>query len=88
MPDNRPVSRRGVYKDLTLSPYEFQSPYGDTFKFSSEKRLEIYTRDVPKEVERVSKLIARHDLDDFIPQEIVSMIYRAVYKAFYRKVEG
>ncbi|MBO5870270.1 MAG: hypothetical protein J6Q89_05915 [Clostridia bacterium] len=39
-------SRRGVYYDLTESPYEYNSPYGDLFKFSSEKKLEIYTRDI------------------------------------------
>lgn len=88
MTEERPISRRGVYKDLNLSPYEFQSPYGDSFKFSSQKKLDIYTRDIPKEVERVKKLIARHELGGFIPPEIVTMIYRAVYKAFYSKVEG
>lgn len=86
MPDN-PVSKRGVYKDLNLSPYEYESPYGDLFKFSSAKKLEIYTRDIPKELDRVTKLITRHDLEDFIPVEIVTLIYRAVYKSFYRKIE-
>lgn len=84
---DNPVSKRGVYKDLNLSPYEFESPYGDLFKFSSAKKLEIYARDIPKEVERVTKLITRHGLEDFIPDEIVGMIYRAVYKSFYRKIE-
>ena len=83
-----PVSRRGVYNDLNLSPYEYTNPYGDLFKFSSQTKLDLYTRDIPKELERVQKLIARHDLDDFIPMEIVHLIYRAVYKSFYQKTEG
>lgn len=81
-------SRRGVYYDLTVSPYEYNTPYGDIFKFSSEKKLEIYTRDVPKELDRLQKLIDRHDLQEFIPEEIHQLLKRAVYQSFYRKVEG
>lgn len=81
-------SRRGVYYDLKKSPYEWTNPYGDLFKFSSKKKLEIYTRDAPREIERVEKLIARNNLTDFIPVEIVDLIKREVYRAFYRKIEG
>ena len=82
------VSRYGVYYDLTKSPYGYETPYGDLFKFSSPKKLEIYTRDIPKELERLEKLIARHELGDFIPDEIVQLLRRSVYQSFYRKVEG
>lgn len=82
-----PVTSRGVYNDLNLSPYEYVNPYGDVFKFSSKKKLEIYTRDVPGELERVQKLVGRWELDDFISMELLHTIYRAVYRAFYRKVE-
>ena len=81
------VSRRGVYYDLTQSPYEFQSPYGDSFKFSSEKKLEIYTRDIVKELNRVDALFDRHDLKTHIPDEIVDLVKRAVYRSFYKRVE-
>ena len=80
-------SRRGVYYDLTESPYEYTSPYGDLFKFSSEKKLEIYTRDVDKELKRVNDLFTRHDLNKFIPIEIIDLIRRAVYRSFYKRVE-
>lgn len=82
------VSRRGVYKDLNLSPYEFTSPYGDIFKFSSAKKLEIYTRDIPKEIERVSKCVGRLSLESYVPGEIIQILYRYTYKAFYDRVEG
>ena len=82
------VSRRGVYYDLEKSPYEYISSYGDLFKFSSQKKLDMYRRDIPKEIDRVSKLIARHNLGAFIPEEIKHLLYRAVYKSFYRKIEG
>lgn len=81
-------SRRGVYYDLEKSPYEFINSYGDSFKFSSAKKLEMYTRDIPKEINRVSKLIARHELEEFIPEEIKHLLYRAVYKSFHRKIVG
>lgn len=81
------VSTRGVYYDLTASPYEFTSPYGDVFKFSSKKKLEIYTRDVVKEVKRVDAIVMRNGLADYLPDHALSMIYTAVYRAFYRKIE-
>jgi len=77
-----------VYKDLTLSPYEYQSPYGDLFKFSSQKRLEIYARDVEKELSRVQKALYRNDLYRILPDEIIQLTYRSVFQAFYQKIEG
>lgn len=81
-------SRRGVYYDLSKSPYEYTTPYGDSFKFSSKKKLEIYTRDIVKEVTRLETLIIRNDLQGFIPDEIVQLLTKAVYEAFYHKIEG
>lgn len=80
-------SRRGVYYDLTESPYEFNSPYGDLFKFSSEKKLEIYRRDIVKEVKRVNDYFDRHDLKEYVPDEIIELVRRAVYRSFYKRVE-
>lgn len=81
-------SRRGVYYDLSKSPYEYHTPYGDLFKFSSKKKLEIYTRDVPKEVDRMKGVLTRTELDKLLPDEIVTLLYRTVYQGFYRSVEG
>lgn len=82
------ISRRGVYYDLNVSPYEYETPYGDIFKFRSQKKLDIYTRDIPKELERLDKLIERFELTSFIPEEINALLKRAVYESFYRKIEG
>ena len=82
------VSRYGVYRDLSQSPYEYESPYGDLFKFSSKKKLEIYSRDIEKEIDRVSKFVSRLDLVEFLDREIIQLIYRNTFKAFYRKIEG
>ena len=81
-------SRRGVYYDLTKSPFEFNSPFGDLFKFSSKKKLDIFTRDIEKELERVDKCIMRNDMQTFIPVEIYQLLRRAVYKSLYEKIEG
>lgn len=81
------ISRRGVYYDLTLSPYEYKSPYGEIFKFSSKKKLEIYTRDIPKELKRLDDLLERHGLRKSVPDEIVLMLRRRIYCAFYAYVE-
>lgn len=81
-------SRRGVYYDLTHSPYEYRTPYGECFKFSSKKKLEIYTRDIPKEVEKLEKIITRNDMQSFLPDEIVQLLIKTVYQSFYKVVEG
>ena len=82
------VSKRGVYYDLSLSPYEYETPYGDSFKFSSRKKLEIYARDIAKEIERMEKTLQRHGLMNYIPDEIIQLLYRSVYRSFYRNVEN
>lgn len=84
----KPKSRRGVYYDLTQSPYEYETPYGDLFKFSSQKKLEIYTRDIEKELERMTKVLNRHGLADYLPGEIIQLLYRTTFRCFYRKIEG
>lgn len=81
-------SRRGVYFDLTKSPYVSKSPYGDLFRFSSRKKQEIFDRDIVKEVERVNKFMQRNNLESFIPTEIQELIRRKVYSSFYKKIEG
>lgn len=82
------VSRYGVYRDLSKSPYEYVNPYGDCFKFRSQKKLDIYTRDIQKEIDRVSKFVSRLDLDDYLPKEIIQLLYRTTYQAVYDHVEG
>ena len=81
------VSRRGVYYDLSISPYEFKTPYGEIFKFSSQKKMEIYTRDIERELKRLEDVIDRNDMRSFIPEEIESLLNKALYRSFYKKIE-
>ena len=82
------VSRYGVYRDLEKSPYRYESPYGDIFKFRSQKKLDIYTRDIQKEIDRVRKFVGRMELDSYLPKEIIQLLYRSTYKALYDHIEG
>lgn len=82
------VSRYGVYRDLEKSPYVYTSPYGDLFRFRSQKKLDIYTRDIQKEIDKVSKFVGRRGLDSYLPGEIIQLLYRTTYKALYDHVEG
>ena len=83
---DRPVSRRGVYYDLSLSPYGYETPYGDIFKFPSQKKLDMYTRDVEKKLETIEKLIDKHELRRFIPDGTHHMLRRAVYQSMYNRL--
>lgn len=81
-------SRRGVYYDLEKSPFEYTNSFGDSFKFSSQKKLDMYTRDIVKELERLDKCITRNEMQSFVPEEIKQLLRRAVHKALYKKIEG
>lgn len=85
MTDDVKRSRRGVYYNLNESPYEYVTPYGDLFKFSSKKKLEIYSREIEKEMDRLDKAFEKTGAKDFLPGEIVQLIYRAAYRGFYKK---
>lgn len=88
MNDREPIkSVRGVYYDLTKSPYEYLTPYGDLLKFSSQKKLDIYTRDITKEKTRLDKVLERNNLQGYLTIEQITMLYRLVYIAFYKVVE-
>jgi len=36
------ITRKGVYLDLSKSPYEYKCKDGTVLKFSSEKKLQMY----------------------------------------------
>ena len=45
-------SARGVYYDLNLSPYEYIDDYGTVFKFSSQKKLDMFIYRIQKREEK------------------------------------
>ncbi len=82
------VSRRGVYYDLNKSPYEYLTPYGGLFKFRSKKRLSMYIREIEKETMRADAFLFRNNMCEFVSEPALKAIYKAVYLAVYRKIEG
>lgn len=50
-------SARGVYYNLEKSPYEYEDDYGNIFKFSSEKKLEMFIKRLALTLKRVDKEI-------------------------------
>lgn len=79
-------SRRGYYYDLNESPYEYESPYGDLFKFPSAKQLEIYSRNVQKEVEKIDKAFERVGCKPYLTAYMLRAVYRSVYRSFYNRM--
>ena len=79
-------SRRGYYYDLNESPYEYESPYGDLFKFPSAKQLEIYSRNVEKEVEKIDKAFDRVGCKSFLHSNTIQAVYRSIYRSFYNRM--
>lgn len=84
-----PVSRKGVYYDLLISPYRFESPYGDIFKFSSQKKLDIYTRKVEELKIKLIKLVNKfpRELNGNWKSLTLQIIEREVYRITYNKVQ-
>jgi hypothetical protein len=55
---NTPVkSRRGVYYDLNASPYKWETFGGDVFKFSSNKKLQMFRKRLFAYRENINKMM-------------------------------
>lgn len=57
------TTARGVYLDLNKSPYEYRDSFGNVFKFSSKKKLEMFIEKVwkmeikfDKEIDKLKQL--------------------------------
>lgn len=60
---DKTISTRGVYYDLEKSPYIYEDKLGNTFRFSSKKKLEMFEnrvkakeKDFENEKARLKKL--------------------------------
>ena len=87
MPD---VSRRGVYYNLEKSPYRYKVPYGGFLKFSSKKKLEMYTRDINIIREKIWKMLNKYKEflgEDWIDDTIDYMESQDFHIAVYKRIE-
>jgi hypothetical protein len=78
-------SARGVYYDLQASPYTF-FVCGEIFKFSSKKKLEIFTRELPKRIDQVQRnykqlekiLGSDYQMSKKIEKRIATLLYESI----------
>jgi hypothetical protein len=84
------VSERGVYYDLSLSPYEFKHPYTNTiFKFSSAKRLDMFVKRISSERVRFQKIIGKLDFLQIEEKKFINNRMEAwIYEFVYQLIEG
>lgn len=83
------VSARGVYYDLDKSPYIYKDNLGNVFKFSSQKKLEMFEErlklkelDFEKEVERL-KILGYDITKDYATN--INCLPKIVYNAMLYK---
>ena len=82
--EQRPdVSVKGYYYNLDKSPYVWFSPYGDSFKLPSKKRLEMMEKRVPVALHRWEKLMETHDLKEVLPPDLERLIAKYIIQAVY-----
>lgn len=77
------VSVKGYYYDLEKSPYVWESPYGDSFKLPSKKRLQMMEKRVPIALHRLEKLLVAHNLKDIMPEELKVLVAKYVIRAVH-----
>ena len=79
------VSARGVYYELEHSPYRYTSPSGECFVFSSQKKLDIYTRELNELKEKINKVIEKYkpvlgdDWAEIARSHTMLKVYKYVY---------
>lgn len=86
MTERNDVSVKGYYYNLDKSPYEWVSPYGDTYKMPSKKRLEMIEKQAPVALRRLDKLLEAHNLRDVMPRDLVTLLGRYVVQAVYDNI--
>lgn len=86
METNRDVSVKGYWYNLEKSPYVWVSPYGDSYRLPSQKRLEMMEKRTEDELRRLDKLLDRNDLRRMIPEQMIDLIRHYVIEAVHRQI--
>lgn len=61
---NVDISRCGVYYNLEKSPFVFTTPEGDFLRFSSQKKLDIFQREIQRRYKRIDKFMKLNTIKD------------------------
>lgn len=80
------VSAKGYYYNLEKSPYVWISPYGDSYKLPSRKRVEMIEKQVPEALSRLDKLLEKYELRDSLPPDLVTLLGRYLVNAVYNRI--
>lgn len=87
MQNDRPIkSIKGYYYDLSKSPYVWESPYGDTYKLPSQKRLEMMGKRSEIALHRLEKLLDAHNLREIMPEELRVLLAKYVILAVHAEI--
>lgn len=86
MNDRPDVSVKGYYYNLDKSPYVWKSPYGDSFKLPSKKRVELMDKRVYNALTRYEKLLAAHNLESVLPDDLQRLVGRYIVQSVYEEI--
>lgn len=80
------ITRKGVYLDLSKSPYEYKCKDGTILKFSSEKKLQMYRSFITlasTKIDRVFGIAGK--LLDVLDTKSMMTAQAAVEKSIYKE---
>ena len=81
------ISKRGVYYDLTVSPYVYKMTLGGILQFSSKKKLEIYTRELAIRKKLIKKTFEKVGVILNTPMLVTEKTVSQIELTLYREVE-
>lgn len=80
------ITRKGVYLDLSKSPYEYKCKDGTVLKFSSEKKLQMYRSFITLAGAKIDRVFGiAGQLLDVIDTKTMMTAQAAVEKSIYKE---
>lgn len=80
------ITRKGVYIDLSKSPYEYKCKDGEVLKFSSEKKLQMYRSFITLAGTKIDRAFGiAGKLLDVIDTNTLMTAQAAVEKSIYKE---
>lgn len=83
---NSYITRKGVYLDLSKSPYKYKCKDGTVLKFSSEKKLQMYRSFITFSGAKIDRVFGiAGQLLDVIDTKTMMTAQAAVEKSIYKE---
>lgn len=80
-------TRRGRYKIITASPWVYTRQRGGVFRFTSQKKMEIFIRKYNEREGRLDAFLNREGLVDLIPADLRVNLSSLVEESVYKEVQ-